>query len=83
MYFLHVIINLKTSRTDTTGNGNSNNVFQYYCKMENCYCASVVLHVCDKFDGGIVKKFENINNSKAVFEANLINVAVSFGEVLP
>ena len=34
-------------------------------------------------DGGIVMNFENINNSKAVFEANLINVAVQFGEVLP
>ena len=67
-----------------TGNGNGNNVFQYYSKMKNCqYCASVVLHVCDNLDGGIVKKFENINNSKAVFEANLINVAVPFGEVLP
>ena len=44
------------------------------------YCASVVLHVCDNLDGGKVKKFENINNSKAVFEASLINVAVPFGE---
>ena len=76
----------KTSRKATTGNGNGNNVFQYYCKMKNWwYCSSVVLHVCDKLDGGIliVKKFENINNSKAVFEANLINVAVPFGEFLP
>ena len=34
--------------------------------------------MCDKLNGGKVKKFENnINNSKAVFEANLINVEKS------
>ena len=30
--------------------------------MNNC-CASVDLRVCDKLGSGIVKKFENINNS--------------------